>query len=47
MHKPITITKEWSASAPALKVSVPEQDRPVTLNCTAKPGYDVKKNVKA
>jgi len=47
MHKPITITKEWSSSAPALKVTVPEQDCPLILNCTAKPGYNVKENNKA
>ncbi len=46
-HGEIKITKEWSSSAPTMKVTVPEQDCPLILNCTAKPGYDVKKNVKA
>lgn len=47
MHKPITITKEWSASSPLLKVTVPEQDCPLELRCTPKTGYDVKKSEKA
>ena len=46
MHKPVTITKEWSASSPLLKVSVPEQDSPLELHCTQKAGYDLKKGDK-
>ena len=47
MHKPITITKEWSASSPLLKVTVPEQDSPLELRCSPKATYDIKKNEKA
>ena len=47
MHKPCTVTKEWSASSPLLKVTVPEQDSPLELHCTQKPGYNVKENKKA
>jgi hypothetical protein len=47
MHKPVTITKEWSASAPLLKVTVPEQDSPLELQCSQKAGYDLKKSEKA
>ena len=46
MHKPVTITKEWSAASPILHVTVPEQDSPLVLQCSPKAGYDVKKSEK-
>ena len=34
MHKPCTITQEWSASSPILRVTVDEPGSPVVLKCS-------------
>ena len=42
MHKPFTVTKEWSASSPSLRVNLPEQDCPLVLQCSSSSQSGVK-----